>query len=304
MSKIGLPFFLFIFLPFVTMSQNKAQALSDLKKLLFSEKEWVKIHVAEFLIWEGHQIDVVKNEFLKEELLYSNTPKYRIGIWRVLAQCESDPENKSNWVQKIISAYQNRNGEDRLHAIETLAKLKVPVVKEMDISLKGSMRLYSLWNYALGAEEKRKAVKSRIIADLLHKNLTELEILVSSYILRYIGPLSTEQYNSLSDWFSGGKFSPAIKSNLLVTLLLLLPEEEAVDRSDHLKKSLLALINEDGCLNNILLGFAEKAAHKDLAQVRQLYDLCSNKNSLAYDSNLHVSAAYMLLKVLSRLGEQ
>lgn len=304
MSKIGLPFFLFIFLPFVTMSQNKAQALSDLKKLLFSEKEWVKIHVAEFLIWEGHQIDVVKNEFLKEELLYSNTPKYRIGIWRVLAQCESDPENKSNWVQKIVAAYHNRNGEDRLHAIETLAKLKVPVVKEMDISLKGSMRLYSLWNYALGAEEKRKAVKSRIIADLLHKNLTELEILVSSYILRYIGPLSKAEYNAIYDWLDRTVFEPAIESNLLATLLILSPQEEELNGADDVKERLLALNDKDGSLNNILLALALKANPNDLDQVRRFYDKCSETDGTTYNSDEHASAAYMLLKVLNRTKDK
>jgi len=42
------------------MAQIQTNALADLRLLLHSEKEWGKVHVAEFLIWEKQCVDEVR----------------------------------------------------------------------------------------------------------------------------------------------------------------------------------------------------------------------------------------------------
>lgn len=289
--------FIFIFLPFITMGQSKKQALVDLQHLLLSEKEWVKVHVAEFLIWEGVHIDDVKQEFLKEERLYGDIAKYRIGVWRVLAQCASTAEERMQWEQKIRTVYENSLAEDRLHAIETLSKLKVNVIDHIDTTLHGSMRLYSLWNCALKNEENQEVVKNLLLKGLLRDTLTDLEVIVSSFVLRHLGPLTKEEYNIFYNWVRSNHFTPAIASNLWATLLILSPLNGEDSKQAEIKDVLIGFKDEEGGLNNIIMGLAQRAGNNDLATLARLFALCRDKNRPTYNSDIHASAAYMILKV-------
>ncbi|MBL1409402.1 type 1 periplasmic-binding domain-containing protein [Sphingobacterium faecale] len=284
------------------MGQTKEKALADLKHLLLSEKAWVKVHVAEFLLWEGCCRDEVKQEFVKEEQLYSHTPKYRIGIWRVLAQSALTPEERVMWERKIKAAYEDPKAEDRLHAIETLAKLRVPVVAQVDSSLEGSMRLYSLWNYALGGDANRKVVKKRILEDLFNKKLTDLELIVSSFVLRYLSPFTTKEYSALEAWVRNRQFLPSVASNLWATLVVLSPENVSDNKQVEINQMLFDFKEQEGSLNNILLAFAQRAGDREWENVLALYSLCKDKSSPTYHSDIHASAAYMMLRVANRLN--
>src|SRR5690606_39415560 len=68
----------------------------------------------------------------------------------------TDEKNKQYWIDKIMAAYRNAKGEDRLHAIETLAKLQVGVVQDLPAGLESSFRLYSL-----RSEERRVGKECR-----------------------------------------------------------------------------------------------------------------------------------------------
>ena len=61
------------------------KAMQELLLTLKSQPEFIKVHAAEFLIWLGHT-EESRKEFLKENEINGDQPKYRIGIWRVLAQ--------------------------------------------------------------------------------------------------------------------------------------------------------------------------------------------------------------------------
>src|SRR5690606_758178 len=152
-------------MPLHGIGQNRAQALTDLKSLLHSEKEWVKVHAAEFLLWENQAVDEVREVYLQEERLFGDVPKYRIGIWRVLAQAAVTTQDRKHWMDTLVAAYLDSGGERRWHAIETLAKLRVPVVRGMEDSLTGSMRIYSLWNYATASKKHEQTVKDSLLAD-------------------------------------------------------------------------------------------------------------------------------------------
>jgi len=286
-----------ISMPLYNCGQTEKKALTDLKSLLYAEKEWVKIHIAEFLLWENYYVDEVRDVFLQEEQQFGDMSKYRIGIWRVLAQGATDERDRQYWVDKIVAAYQDTEGEDRLHAIETLAKLKVPVVEEVDSNLKGSMRLYSLWNYAMGSKQRMGEVKTLLVANLINDRLSELEMQVTSYIFRYLSPLSDEQFGKIYEWMQDKDLSPSLRGNLLATLWIAFPENGGGAVLHTLKKELIDLRSQPEALNHIMTAFAARGSVRDSEIIYDLYETLGDTNQPSYNSDLHATAAYMVLKV-------
>lgn len=101
-----------------------AQAWAVLETDWREAKDWEQIHAAEVMIFLGHQRAV------REEMLANRTVreagKSRIGVWRVLAQTASGPDERRKWVEKIGAVFMDEDAPDRAQAIETLAKLKEP----------------------------------------------------------------------------------------------------------------------------------------------------------------------------------
>lgn len=295
---------LLISMPLHGIGQNRAQALTDLKSLLHSEKEWIKVHAAEFLLWENQAVDEVREVYLQEERLFGDVPKYRIGIWRVLAQAAVDPQNRKHWVDKIVAAYLDTAGEDRLHAIETLAKLKVPIVHGMEDSLTGSMRIYSLWNYATASKKHEQMVKDSLLADLLSGRLSEIEILVTSFVLRYLGPFSKDEHQQLYNWLHGHAFNASVTSNLLATVWIAAPQDADTELLQKTKENLFALKDQPVALNNMMQALAFKGGATEMELIRSLYNDVRDANLPDYNSDLHATAAYMIMKTAGRRGGQ
>jgi hypothetical protein len=99
----------------------RAKCLTVLRDGLRDGSDFVKIHAAEALLKNGYP-EGVKKTFVPDAI--SAPPKYRIGVWRVLAQAYSrDTENRGKCVAWIVQAFKDKDGPDRLHASETLGKL-------------------------------------------------------------------------------------------------------------------------------------------------------------------------------------
>lgn len=290
-----------LFMPILIMGQNKMNPLEDLKRILHSESRWIKIHAAEFLLWENMAVDEVRDVYLKEEQLYGNVPMYRIGIWRVLAQIEAGQKNRQYWVDKIVAAYQNPEGEDRLHAIETLAKLNVNLVEKIPRDLKGSMDLYSLWNYAVTSESRKEEVRIILLEGIINNSFTDLETRVASFVLRFLGNLSEDQFGDLYDWAQSERIDASLRGNLLATLWIIAPAHLDPLLLNKLKEELLAMQNRPDVLNQILTAFALRWKMTDLTEMCNLYALASNQDNPDYNSDIHATAAYMMLKSMSEV---
>ncbi|NIA15761.1 MAG: sodium/solute symporter [Nitrospiraceae bacterium] len=120
----------FVALPLSALEEPAAQvtpelrdrAIGILRGALAEEERWVKVHAAEALLALGYQQGVAE-AFKAELAVNGNEPQYRIGIWRVLARAERTEEARAQYVDWIRAAFLDTSGPDRLHAIETLAKL-------------------------------------------------------------------------------------------------------------------------------------------------------------------------------------
>ena len=104
----------------------RAEALALLERAVVEESQWVKVHAAEGLLWTGHTAKVA--EAFASELGTTETG-YRVGVLRVMAQLSPPPPEVSPGVpaeqeyrQQIIAIFLDPNAEDRLHALESLAK--------------------------------------------------------------------------------------------------------------------------------------------------------------------------------------
>ncbi len=96
------------------------RAVAELRDALRTETAWVRVHAAEALLRNGLP-EGVEAVFLPEA--ETSAPKHRIGVWRVLAQAQRDPELRERYVERIRAAFLDLDGPDRLHAAETLGKL-------------------------------------------------------------------------------------------------------------------------------------------------------------------------------------
>lgn len=100
----------------------RRHALQILRATLDTEEGWVKVHAAEALLSVGAP-DEVTRAFERELASRGGEPEYRIGIWRVLAQAARGDRARDPWIKKIVAAFLDTRGPDRLHAAETLGKL-------------------------------------------------------------------------------------------------------------------------------------------------------------------------------------
>lgn len=102
----------------------RLNALEVLRQELNTSDGWVKVHAAEALLRLGYPEGV--GEVFKQELaLHGDQPQYRIGIWRVLANATVVPKEKTEWIEKVKGVFFDPAAPDRIHAAETLGKLKV-----------------------------------------------------------------------------------------------------------------------------------------------------------------------------------
>ncbi len=112
-------------------SELRERAVRTMRDVMAREERWVKVHAAEFLLALEYP-DGVEEEFAKELEKHGKEPEYRIGIWRVLAKATYDPKERTRWVHKIRDVFLDSNAPDRLHAVETLAKLGYTVPEVTD----------------------------------------------------------------------------------------------------------------------------------------------------------------------------
>lgn len=100
----------------------RAESVETLRSGLNDAEGWTKVHAAEFLL-ELSYPQKVRDVFEVERSRHGDESPYRIGIWRVLAQASRTEAERQSYVDRLLAAALDRDGPDRLHAIESLAKL-------------------------------------------------------------------------------------------------------------------------------------------------------------------------------------
>lgn len=296
-------------------SAMKIKCIKDLRQLLHQQNEWIKVHAAEFLLKLGYP-EGVKEVFLKEEQQFHTKSPYRIGIWRVLAQSSTCTQEKEKWISKIKDAFLDSLGPDRLHAIETLAKLKTSVEQHFPLevakalnSTEVPMAVYTKWTTAYTEPQSLEAVRNYFLEQVRSGvNMTDPDQLVtvklSSYVLRFLGAPEPSSWEDIAiKVLSEESYSP-VRSSLLATLYLIHPGNVNPKILNQIKAELKGDISKDTHVSNLMIVLAERGLREDIPFMQRLFDEKRNTDAADYNADVHATAAFSFARLLERMNEQ
>lgn len=288
----------------------KKESVEVLRTILQSQSEWVKVHAAEFLLWSGYP-EGVQKAYLEEEKQWGNKSPYHIGIWRVLSQAATNPEEKKIWTDKITQAFLDTNGDDRIHAAETLAKLHIsPMIEHPEITTKNlesplrSLSLYTRWSDAYLSQDSLLNVRKSFFDLATYQKEDVLSRRLAIYVLRYLGDLSSAKWEILAQSALSEPEESELKINLLNAAVITANVESE-------RSKLYEQVYDEAFLKyknvptkavrlEIVSGLAEKGKLEDLPI---LISFLKNENPLgqdADDADIRASAAYAILRMSVR----
>lgn len=288
--------------------QEKTEAIQILQSNLITQSEWVKVHSAEFLLWTGHP-EGIKDVFLEEEKKFGQESPYRIGIWRVLAQAETKPEEKEKWIQKILQAFTDENGKDRVHAAETLAKLRISPLKNYpDITRRAMvaenkyLSLYTRWSNCYTSLDSLSIVCDSFLEVMLSKEENITYKSLAAYVIRQLDILDKGQWNLIAQSALSEPKDSDIRINLLNTAFVCVDKEMV--QSDLFKQVYKEFLEYKNITdNNIRIkladGLAENGQPEDITLLSSF--LKTNGSSVdPISADLRTFASYAILKISNR----
>ena len=224
-----------------SLSADHKLALTTLKKVAHSDEFWVQVHAIEFLVQLGYS-EWVDSSFLEWFSAHDDIPKERIGIWRIGVNAAKNETDRKQYLEKIINAYKNPTGPDRIHAAETLAKLGVSLrsidadLVEQDLAKEGILRSFVLWGASLPQNRDGTPDFNFILRALEEGSQAEKEIL--SYALVKMNSSFPKQVSQrIEKFLQNPELSRITESRLNLALILWDESQE--------KKSNLLTSNRD-----------------------------------------------------------
>lgn len=280
---------------------NKDTLQEELVQVLNQESKWVKVHAAEYLIWEGLNKSLVYDVYQQEQAIYQNESPYRIGVWRVLYQAAENQAEKDSYIQKIVRAYDDKL--DTLHVIETLAKLKVPLSSYKDSFREEILEshkndpftIYGLWNLYADSSVSNELLFDRLYNVFADSSADEVSKIVTSYVFRYV-PLTSDQIAALGELFSSIE-SETVQKQFLVTLLQRYPQVD--EKYKSWRKQLIDLCKEHADQALIMTALNRVKDDFNTTQLEASYKILEEKTSDNYNADIHATAAYSLLKYMN-----
>ncbi len=290
--------------------ENSLERCVDiLKTTLNSEAEWVKVHAAEYLLWASYP-DGVKEEFLKEENDRGTQAPYRIGIWRVLAQASASEDERMFWVSKILQAFLDEQGADRVHAAETLAKLRVSPLNYDSSAvarvLNGSdsrLRSYTLWSVMFTSADSISSGGSAFLSTCVNADAQRSDKELAAYVLGRTAHLSLEQWRSLAIAALSETRGSTTRLYMLTGALMTCPAQRA--ESALYTKVRTALSDyesskEPGILAELSYSLARNGNGGDTVFLRRLLNNEHETGSRSGDADVRAAAAFALIEIGKR----
>jgi acetyl esterase/lipase len=257
---------------------------------------WIKIHAADALIVAGEGQHVRDAMAPVAEKIPADAPLgYRIGVWRVLAGSAKDAAEHNGYVERIRTVALDAAAPDRLHAIESLAKLGWKATGDdrktftnLAKSAKPDEAPITWWLLAV-AEPTAKAELVKLAA--AKESVARLR---ASYALKRIGGLAVYEWGRIAE--------NAIK-----------PDEEELAKAyetsaayvtalssgsaERMKSRLVALLRDGTPKQQYECAFAlgERGSAEDVSFLRSL--LASD------DADVRIAASSAILNIESRGGK-
>jgi hypothetical protein len=283
--------------------------LGELENTLITQSGWIKVHAAEYLVWLGFP-QQVKQIFLREQELYHNTPKHRVGVWRVLAQAEALPDQRKGWIGRIYAAFADPDCDDRIHAAEALAKLKLSPLSQYPEATQGALcsgnrifKICTMWAVAYASAEafdnSRRAILSIAVSDG-DDNIRK----ICSFALRQLGGLSPAEWDFLAFRALSEPAGSGLRKSLLNTAFATSKKEPvASGRIAEVKEEMLRdySIFSGEERNDLALSLAERGDMTDLRVLQSFLDHeqvhGTDEPEAAMAAEVRSSAAFAILKI-------
>ena len=273
----------------------REKALLVLRAALEHEERWIKVHAAEALLSLDDPQGVART-FEIELATKGGEPQYRIGIWSVLAQATRGDQPREHWINRILAAFLDTLGPDRLHASETLAKLgyqaseRAAEAFELAArSRRGPLAVNARWILANGG----RADSDILLAELLESDDSGTRA-DAAYAIRHFQKLSATAREKL--------VAAALKEprdrNGRVSLMSAAFVHAPVDQKAHFKVELLKYArtgtNEEKY--EVCAALAKDGQDDDLPLLSGLLD--------SEDPDVRVGAAHAILRIGRRERQQ
>ncbi|SKB97157.1 transporter, SSS family [Parapedobacter luteus] len=279
----------------------RSQMVRILRHVLYDTLQWEKVHAASYLLQLDYQDDV-RDVFLEEAQRKGHIPFYRIGIWRVLASAPAREAEQGKWLARIQGVAADTSALDRVHAVESLAKLGMPTTWEPNTA-DPILNLFIRWaNSYATAGNLHQTVDAllHIIADSEGRRQTR-ERRLAAYAIRNIGRLDTRQWNELADLALGDNTPHAQQVYCLAAAVAAAPQAmKGTQRFFELKDRLITLASEGAAAEKmeLSLALAESGGPDDLAMLYALAEAGSAIVSTAGElSDVRAAAAYAILRI-------
>lgn len=288
-------------------SQNQ-QAITVLRHVMATQSEWVKVHAAEYLIWSGNP-QGVQESFLLEDKLYGGKPQYRIGIWRVMAQLAATAGERKVWTDKIKAAFLDPAGTDRLHAAETLAKLRISPLHDNQLlteeTLKSDVKplaLYTFWSVCFTTEESQKAAPGQFLEMIQQAGNDAVLKTIPAYAMRQLKGLSEPQWQCLSKIALAEPIGSSARIYLLSAAFSTADTKDSPPLLTTLHSELIKYKDapSKGERTEMTAALAENGTSADLPLLLALF---KNENPLGNETDsedVKAAAAYAILKINQR----
>jgi hypothetical protein len=292
----------------IDISQQNKNALQILRNNMYTQKEWIKVHAAEFLLWSGFP-EGVEEHFLEEEKNFGEQSPYRIGIWRVLAQVAKTSDEKKRWSDKIMRAFVDESGKDRIHAAETLAKLKISPLNDypeitkqaMESSVK-NLSLYTIWSIAFTSGNTFSDSLHSFLKLAVSKDKDVADRNLAAYRIRQSINLEEDLWNPFAQSVLLEPRDSEVRINLLNAAFVTVPA--SLQHSKLFKQVREEFLEYEKTKDYAVLikladGLAEKGEPKDVPKLLSFMETKNTLNDAAYE-DFRSYAAYAIIKINNR----
>lgn len=286
----------------------RKEAVDTLRAVMHKQQQWVKVHAAEFLVWTGHP-EGVKEVYSKELELFGDQPQYRIGIRRVLAQLSSGREQKDHEM-RILHAFLDTAGKDRIHAAETLGKLKISPYASHPAETRAALddgtpalRAYANWAVAYTGDSAMANAQAYFLHNIANPEADIMLRKIAAYVLRYIGGTDEAAWNRLADEVLDMPEDADGRLNFLTTAVILAEAGDTkTEKYQRLHNELLANATTGSKAVRIEIANAlvAKGTGADLPLLQQWLRNELPVGVVADDADVQASAAYAILKICER----
>jgi SSS family solute:Na+ symporter len=179
---------------------KEKESLLALQQAVLSPSFWVKVHGIEFFADLGYYKEAL--QYTDEHLAsFDSIPQKRIGFWRCKYKLSPTAIDRKTWLDKIKGAYLDTTGPDRLHAVETLAKLGFSLrhfdggIVDKDLKGEPNMAAFTYWGYVLPKYDGARADFDMLFTMFDNENAAFRKI--GAYSLGFIPQFPEEKWPML-----------------------------------------------------------------------------------------------------------